>query len=234
MFDITSGEFDRFSPYLQTYKKGAPIIVEGVQDDRGVFLLRSGKVGVFKKQGDGRGLITTIEAVNFFGEMSLISSGPRTVTIEALSDQVLAYSFRAAEVQALMYDPKWGYMLCSRLVMNLKNSNEQIAELVGQNAGLKKELQQFQDNTAEILNTVHSSHKAMITGTVLNAREYQYLMALNKLLENLVAKRLPAFKEKLSILSMAAWRNLNDEGIVPPLFYKYLDEIAKQDEKKRK
>jgi len=234
MFDIPSGEFDRFSPYLQTYKKGAPIIVEGVQDDRGVFLLRSGKVGVFKKQGDGRGLITTIEAVNFFGEMSLISSGPRTVTIEALSDQVLAYSFRAAEVQALMYDPKWGYMLCSRLVMNLKNSNEQIAELVGQNAGLKKELQQFQDNTAEILNTVHSSHKAMITGTVLNAREYQYLMALNKLLENLVAKRLPAFKEKLSILSMAAWRNLNDEGIVPPLFYKYLDEIAKQDEKKRK
>ena len=105
---------------------------------------------------------------------------------------------------------------------------------MGQNAGLKKELQQFQDNTAEILNTVHSSHKAMITGTVLNAREYQYLMALNKLLENLVAKRLPAFKEKLSILSMAAWRNLNDEGIVPPLFYKYLDEIAKQDEKKRK
>ena len=233
MFDIPSGEFERFSPYLQTYKKGAPIIVEGMQDDKGVFLLRSGKVGVYKKQGDGRGLITTIEAVNFFGEMSLITSGPRMVTIEAMSDQVLAYSFRAAEVQALMNDPKWGYMLCSRLVMNLKNSNEQIAELMGQNALLKKEQLQAQDNMLEILNTVHSSHKAMIMGTVLNAREYQYLTALNKLLENLVNKRLPGFKEKLSILSMTAWRSLRDEGIVPPLLFNHLEDVSKQNDKNR-
>jgi len=233
MFDIPDGEFERFNSFLQTYKKGAPIIVEGVQDDKGVFLLRSGKVGVYRQQGDGRGLITTIEAVNFFGEMSLVTSGPRTVTIEALSEQVLAYSFRAAEVQALMNDPKWGYMLCSRLVMNLKNNQEQIFELVGQNKALKKELEQVQENTLEVLITVHSTHKAMAAGTVLNAREYQYMIALNKLLENLLVKRLPGIKEKLSILPMAAWRRLNDEGIVPIILYKFLEETLKPSDKNR-
>jgi hypothetical protein len=145
---------------------------------------------------------------------------------------VVVYSFRAAEVQALMNDPKWGYMLCSRLVMNLKNSNEQISELVGQNKVLKKELQQTQERTLEIINTMHSSHKAMMAGTVLNAREYQYLNSLNKLLENLLDKRLPGFKEKLSILPINTWKKLNDEGIVPALLFKYLEEVLKSDKSK--
>jgi hypothetical protein len=227
MSDIPAGEFERFSAYLQTYKKGAPIIVEGIQDDKGVFLLRTGKVGVFKNQGDGRGLITTIDAVNFFGEMALLSSGPRTVTIEAMSEQVMVYSFRASEVQALMNDPKWGYMLCIRLVMNLKNSNDQIADLAMQNKILKKDLEQMKDTTLEIINTVHSAHKAMMAGTVLNAREYQYMTALNKLLENLLVKRLPGFKEKLAVLSLTTWRHLNDEGVIPSVLFSYLQDVLK-------
>jgi CRP-like cAMP-binding protein len=233
MSDIPAGEFERFNAYLQTYKRGAPIIVEGMHDDKGVFLLRSGKVGVYKNQVDGRGLIATIDAVNFFGEMSLVSSGPRTVTVEAVSDQVIVYNFRAAEVQALMNDPKWGYMLCSRLVMNLKNSNEQTADLAVQNKNLKKELQQIQDTTLDVLNTVHSVHKAMMAGTVLNAREYQYIIALNKLLENLLVKRLPGFKERLSLLSLTAWRHLNDEGVVPGILFTYLQDVLKQGDRNR-
>jgi CRP-like cAMP-binding protein len=233
MSDISTGEFERFSAYLQTYKRGAPIIVEGIQDDKGVFLLRMGKVGVFKNQGDGRGLITTIDAVNFFGEMALLSSGPRTVTIEAMSEQVTVYSFRASEVQALMNDPKWGYMLCTRLVMNLKNSNDQIADLAMQNKTLKKDLQQLKDTVLEIIIAVHSAHKALMTGTVLNAREYQYLTALNKLLENLLVKRLPGFKEKLTILPLTAWRHLNDEGVIPALLFTYLQDVLKPGDKNK-
>ena len=233
MSDIPAGEFERFNAYLQTYKKGAPIMVEGVQDDKGVFLLRTGKVAVFKNQGDERGLITTIEAVNFFGEMSLVSGGPRTVTIEAFSDQVMVYSFRASEVQALMNDPKWGYMLCSRLVLNLKNANEQIADLAMQNKTLKKELIHVQDNILDIINTMHSAHKAMITSTVLNAREYQYMMAVNKLLENLLVKRLPGIKERLKLLSLSAWRNLNEEGVVPGVLFNYLQDVLKPGDKNK-
>ena len=150
MFDIPSGEFERFNSFMQVYKRGTPIIVEGQQDDKGLFLLRQGRVGVYKQYDNDRELITTIDAVNFFGELSLVSSAPRTATVEALSDQVIVYGFRTSDVQVLLTNPKWGYLLCSRLIMNLKADNDQIVDLVEQNHDLKKELETNKNNSLEI------------------------------------------------------------------------------------
>jgi CRP-like cAMP-binding protein len=226
MFDIPSGEFERFSSYMQIYKQGAPIFVEGQQDDKGVFLLRYGRVGVYKQFEDERKLISTIEAVNFFGELSLISSGPRTVTIETLSDQVIVYGFRSSYVQALMANPKWGYMLSTRLIMNLKNANDQIVDLVSQNKVLKQELKLTQDHSVEIFSVLHDSHKAMMVGTIVNAREWQYISALNKLLENLVKQRLPELSEKLFAMTDSKWKQLHQDGSIPDILYNYIQEIS--------
>ena len=102
-----------------------------------------------------------------------------------------------------------------------------------QNKTLKKELIHVQDNILDIINTMHSAHKAMITSTVLNSREYQYMMAVNKLLENLLVKRLPGIKERLKLLSLSAWRNLNEEGVVPGVLFNYLQDVLKPGDKNK-
>jgi hypothetical protein len=226
MFDIPSGEFERFSSFMQVYKQGAPIFVEGQQDDKGVFLLRHGRVGIYKQIDNERKLISTIEAVNFFGELSLISSGPRTVTVEALSDQVVVYGFRTTEIQALMANPKWGYTLYTRLIMNLKRSNEQIYDLVAQNKALKQELNLTQGHALEIFSVLHNAHKAMMVGTVVNAREWQYLKALNKLLESLVKQRFPELGDKLFTMTESKWEQLHQEGMIPDVLYRYIQDIT--------
>jgi CRP-like cAMP-binding protein len=225
MFDIPSGEFERFNSFMQVYKLGAPIFVEGQQDDKGVFLLRHGKVGVYKQFANERKMVSTIEAVNFFGELSLISSGPRTVTVEALSDQVVVYGFRTTEVQALMASPKWGYMLYTRLIMNLKNANEQIYDLMAQNKALKQELILTQDRSVEIFSVLNNAHKAMMVGTVVNAREWQYINALNKSLEILVKQRFPELGDKLYTISESKWAQLHQEGIIPDVLFRYIQDI---------
>ncbi len=228
MFDIPSGEFERFNSFMQVYKRGAPIIVEGQQDDKGLFLLRHGRVGVYKQYGNERELITTIDAVNFFGELSLVSSAPRTATVEAISDQVIVYGFRTSDVQILLTNPKWGYLLCSRLAMNLKVGNDQVVDLVEQNRELKKELEIHKNNSLEIFSVLQDIHKAMMVGTVVNAREWQYINALNKLMNEMIGRHFPGFREQLYKITDTKWNELRREGIIPDFLYNYLQALKKK------
>ncbi|MCE1253737.1 MAG: cyclic nucleotide-binding domain-containing protein [Anaerolineae bacterium] len=228
MFDIPSGEFERFSSYMQVYKQGASIIVEGQQDEKGFFLLRFGRVGVYKNFGKERELITTIDAVNLFGELSLISSAARPATVEVLSDQVVVYGFRPADVQVLLTNPKWGYLLMTRLIMNQKLNNDQIVDLVEKNRELKQELENDQNKLQEIFSVLQNIQKAMLVGTVVNAREWQYLNALNKSMHALLSQRFPGLNERLLTINESKWKELRQEGLLPEILYTYIQEIMRR------
>jgi hypothetical protein len=46
--DIPAKELETFRDYMRVYRKDAAILQEGVSDEDGLFLLRTGKVSIFK------------------------------------------------------------------------------------------------------------------------------------------------------------------------------------------
>ncbi len=60
---------------------GAPVVLEGDNGDS-FYLIRSGQVAVEK----GRRQVQTLESGDFFGEVALLTAGPRTATVRAITD----------------------------------------------------------------------------------------------------------------------------------------------------
>ena len=60
---------------------GAPVVLEGDPGDS-FYLIRTGRVAVEK----GGRQVQTLEAGDFFGEVALLTEGPRTATVRALTD----------------------------------------------------------------------------------------------------------------------------------------------------
>lgn len=67
------------------YPKGGTIISEG-DEGTSAFLIQSGSVRIFAKQGDKEVTLTTLGMGEIFGEMSLIRDIPRSASVQALED----------------------------------------------------------------------------------------------------------------------------------------------------
>ena len=65
----------------KTYNPGDIMILEGAHD-KGIFMLKSGKIGVLK---GGKLVAEIAEPGTLFGEMSLILDQPRSATVKALT-----------------------------------------------------------------------------------------------------------------------------------------------------
>ena len=71
---------------LRTYKKDDIVLRQNEEAD-GMYVIKSGNVNV---EIDGEH-IATLEAGDFFGEMSLMLHEPRNATIKVTSDELSAY-----------------------------------------------------------------------------------------------------------------------------------------------
>jgi potassium-dependent mechanosensitive channel len=104
----------RFAPYTAMVKEGTPgdafyVILDGTATVR-----RPGKRNVTLRQGD------------FFGELALLDSSPRSATVEA-NDEVLAMRLgRAAFQKTLEKEPKVALAMLRTLATRLRASGEQV------------------------------------------------------------------------------------------------------------
>ncbi len=67
----------------KSYPRGSAIIEEG-KAGLGMFIITSGRVEVYKGQGDQKQVLTTREAGGILGEMSLIDNQPRWASVVSL------------------------------------------------------------------------------------------------------------------------------------------------------
>ncbi|WP_352420067.1 Crp/Fnr family transcriptional regulator [Proteiniborus sp.] len=73
----------------RTYKKGSAIIVEG-ENSENVFIIKSGKVKIFKTSSDGREIILDIKGKSkIFAEVTLFEGGTNPATVVALEDCII-------------------------------------------------------------------------------------------------------------------------------------------------
>jgi CRP/FNR family transcriptional regulator, cyclic AMP receptor protein len=121
-FDIPPDEAQSFRAIARIYQKGSMLICEG-DTDKTLFLIRGGSVGIFKQMGEQEEMISSIDAVNFVGEMSCIMDAPRTATVRAISEMVLVYAITSPNFPLILSNPKWADSLMTRITKDLYQTN---------------------------------------------------------------------------------------------------------------
>lgn len=141
-FGIPIEEANFYRDSIRIYPKGEIIIKEADQE-QALYLLRVGTVEVSKGSGASHESMGTIDAVNIFGEMSMINDEPRSATVTAATDNALVYRIATPNIHTILTNPMWAELLISRLCKNLARSLEQQVAASEQVKELQSELERL-------------------------------------------------------------------------------------------
>lgn len=101
--------------HSRTYREGEQVFVEG-DIGRALFILESGRVELTKRGKDGKTeLLYTLKPGDFFGEMALLESLPRSATATATERSQLHLLYRTKLDALLHAEPRIGVEIMSHL-----------------------------------------------------------------------------------------------------------------------
>jgi CRP-like cAMP-binding protein len=116
--DIPSMEIARLLKIAQDVvaRKGQPIVREGDPGD-GFFVIAKGEFEVRKRRGEGEGdaVLAKLGECSFFGEMSLVTYGPRAATVVCVEEGRLK-KFPTKAFEALLES---GDVIAYKVVRNM-------------------------------------------------------------------------------------------------------------------
>ena len=117
--------------------KGRTLLERG-SSSRDVFFVLEGKVEVVLYSPDGREVfVTAIGAGEMFGELAALDGEPRSATIVALSDVVLAIMSQNDFMHCIENSPAAAICLARNLASQLRQSTEHIFELSALNVRVR-------------------------------------------------------------------------------------------------
>ncbi len=124
------------------YAAGDTIVHEGEMGAE-MFIIQEGRVEVTKKVGDTDLFLATLERGDFFGEMSLLESQPRTATVRALTATKLI-TIRAGELlMRFRRDPTFAFEMVQRMSGRIRQLNEKVTQLIQLDHVTREELQKL-------------------------------------------------------------------------------------------
>ncbi len=135
--DLTDQERELLGPLcgIREGKEGDHLIFEGAPVDY-IFCLLSGKVGVYKKDKEGKKvLIASLGKGFIFGEMSFLDRGPASATVRAgVPFQALTINQEALH-RLLESQPKLGYKIIKAMArltsLRLRQADDVLAGFPG-------------------------------------------------------------------------------------------------------
>jgi len=109
------------------FEDGDLIVAEG---DTGteMFVIQSGRVAVTKKADEGEIHLATLERGDFFGEMSLLESLPRSATVRAVGKTRLLAIHSGQLLMKIRRDPTFAFELLQRMSSRIRALDEQLAK----------------------------------------------------------------------------------------------------------
>jgi CRP-like cAMP-binding protein len=215
-YGIPTQEIASFRNFICIYPKNATIIQEGDQE-KALYLLRIGSVEAFKDSGPNRKSLGSIEAVNFFGEMSMINDEPRTATIITSSINVVVYRIPNPNIASILTNPKWAELLISRLSKNLSRSlkhdmlaTQQIASLETELEQTRKELETLRAETSQNLRNTRMAFNVVLTlqeiiqkmAVVAGSKGWAHLEALTIVTRTMVTRYIPSSNKPAAKLEL--------------------------------
>ena len=203
-YGLPREEIASFQNMICIYPYRGVIVKEG-ELSKEMYLLRSGRVGIFKKMGSKLEKLAEIEAVNFFGEMSLINSEPRNATVIAMSKEVVLYKISQPNLHIIINNPKWAELLLTRLSKNLAHNNEQLAAATSQVGALHAEVTEYKNRfenqresyqmgstrTLLALNGILFFQEVVMNLAVVESKGWAYLNALSRISRALITHYIP-------------------------------------------
>jgi CRP/FNR family cyclic AMP-dependent transcriptional regulator len=111
------------------YPRGSIVLYKGdVGED--IYLILKGKVKVVLSHPQGKEIIlNTLDAGNYFGEMSVIDRLPRSATVMAMEDCEFLVITRENMTDQIKKNPQIALKLLSVMSERMRESNEQISSL---------------------------------------------------------------------------------------------------------
>jgi CRP/FNR family transcriptional regulator, cyclic AMP receptor protein len=204
-FGISREEIASFHQSMRIYPAGEVLIWEG-EIDHSLFLIRSGKVDVLKRSSENKQeKLGSIEAVNFVGEMSVINDEPRSATVVAAGDEVLAYAITRPNLGLILSNSKWAEMLIARLAKNLARSNVDKVASVSQIDTLQEQVKLLQSALEEqtkanvalrrsiqkTFSTILFFEQAVQDLSVTGSRSWMFLKTFREVSHTLVERWMP-------------------------------------------
>jgi CRP/FNR family cyclic AMP-dependent transcriptional regulator len=114
----------------RSVRRGHVIFSEGDEGDR-LFVVLEGKVKIWRAAADGReNLLAVMGSGDMFGELSLFDPGPRTSSVSAVTDSLLASLDHDDLRPLLLEQPGVASQLLQALAQRLRRTNESLADLV--------------------------------------------------------------------------------------------------------
>lgn len=116
--------------YMRTFEKGRVIIEEGKYSNT-MFIIESGKVGVFKDYDTPEQIKLAELDSGIFGEMGLVSDAPRSATVVALEDSDIELVSRTELSDYLEAFPYMKEELVNTLSKRIRQSDREYMKVCG-------------------------------------------------------------------------------------------------------
>jgi CRP-like cAMP-binding protein len=110
------------------FPKGTILFKEG-DEGREMFLINSGEVKLSRKTSQGDVILAKLGFGEFFGEMSVITNQPRTVTAETLTDCRLNIITKDILETLVAGKPLVALSILKKLMFRLENAYDHIEDL---------------------------------------------------------------------------------------------------------
>lgn len=120
------------------FPKGTILFKEG-DDGKEMFLINSGEVKLSRKTSQGDVILARLGFGEFFGEMSVITNQPRTVTAETLTDCRLNVITKDILETLVAGKPLVALSILKKLMFRLENAYDLIEDLYVKHIKLDKE-----------------------------------------------------------------------------------------------
>ncbi|MBN1499833.1 MAG: cyclic nucleotide-binding domain-containing protein [Spirochaetes bacterium] len=106
------------------YSAGDTIISTGDNESR-MYIIMNGNVQISLKEGTDNVVVANLKKHDFFGEMSLFRSKPRSADAVAMTDVLVTYVESVQQLnQFLVANPQFAAKMVHILVERLANTNE--------------------------------------------------------------------------------------------------------------
>jgi CRP-like cAMP-binding protein len=221
--EIPENELDAFDEFIHIFQKGDVLMTEGQTDDNSLYLLRKGRVGIYRNINEKEELISEIYATNFFGEQELIHSGPRYATIRALSHEIIVYKFRRMNLHYVYSNPR----LAEKLIVRLSGDIKQYSDmLVQKNEEIKKLTDKMDDTiyqNAFVVLALEEMQEIHLNKFQEKTDTWKLFDGILHLTRRILKVRLPAVYERITTLhGYEVLSRLERDGVITSSMFNFL------------
>ncbi len=116
-----------FEQEIERFFEDGEVIVAENEQRRDLFVIQEGQVGVYKKIGKKEVQLATLNKGDFFGEMSLLESEPRSATVRALGRTKVLAIQPGGFLLKIRRDPTFAFEIMQRLSGRVRAMNDKLA-----------------------------------------------------------------------------------------------------------